>query len=229
MTAEQIEDLGLAGITDGLQVTNSAFTGDFGAVYRITNNVSASARIGRSFRTPNLFERFFTDPGSVDGFLVGNTKLVPETGINFDTSVKFSSSRFQGAVTYFNNYYENFLATPMAVGRDGLPIALPRPGRPPLAVYQTQNVRKARIQGFEAELEVPIKISLGYLTPYGNFSYLRGDNLTETCAIRQPFRTSRFPWQTFSRITTRYHARKPSQTGTTVTASSCRAAGRTRP
>ncbi len=171
-TPSQIEDLGLLGLTDGLKVNNTAITGDLGAVYRLTDNISASARIGRSFRTPNLFERFFTDPGSVDGFLVGNTKLVPETGINFDTSVKFNTSRFAGAVTYFNNYYENFLATPIARDRDGNPITLPRPGRPPLAVYQTQNVRKARIQGFEAELEIPIKISIGYLTPYGNFSYL---------------------------------------------------------
>jgi outer membrane receptor protein involved in Fe transport len=199
-TAAQIEDLGLAGITDGLQVTNTAVNGDFGAVYRITDAVSASARIGRSFRTPNLFERFFTDPGSVDGFLVGNKSLVPETGLNFDTSVKFSSPRVQGAVTYFNNHYENFLATPIATGRDGMPITLPRAGRPPLAVYQTQNVRKARIQGFEAELEVPFKISLGYLTPYGNFSYLRGDNLTEGVPLDSisPFRTNAgFRWQNF--------------------------------
>ena len=199
-TASQIEDLGLTGLTDGLQVSNTAITGDFGAVYRLTENVSASARIGRSFRTPNLFERFFTDPGSVDGFLVGNTKLVPESGINFDTSVKFQTTRFAGAVTYFNNFYENFLATPIAKDRNGNPIVLPRPGRPPLAVYQTQNVRKARIQGFEAELEVPIKISVGYLTPYGNFSYLRGDNLTDGVPLDSisPFRTNAgFRWQNF--------------------------------
>ncbi len=199
-TPTQIEDLGLAGVTDGLKVSNTAITGDLGAVYRLTKIISASARIGRSFRTPNLFERFFTDPGSVDGFLVGNTRLVPESGINFDTSVKFNASRFVGAVTYFNNYYENFLATPIARDRAGVPITLPRPGRSPLAVFQTQNVREARIQGFEAEIEVPIKISLGYLTPYGNFSYLRGDNLTEGVPLDSisPFRTNAgFRWQNF--------------------------------
>ena len=199
-TPSQIEDLHLVGLTDGLSVTNTAFTGDFGAVYRLTNQVSLSARIGRSFRTPNIFERFFTDPGSVDGFLVGNTELVPETGTNFDTSVKVRTSRFAGAATYFNNYYENFLATPQALDRNGMPIVLPRPGRSPLAVYQTQNVREARIQGFELEGEYSIKISVGYLTPYGNFSYLRGDNLTEGVPLDSisPFRTNLgFRWQNY--------------------------------
>lgn len=67
-------------------------------------------------------------------------------------------------------------------------------------MFQTKNVRKARIQGFEAELEGPIKISVGYLTPYGNFSYLRGDNLTDKVALDSisPFRTNAgFRWQNF--------------------------------
>jgi len=49
----------------------------------------------------------------------------------------------------------------------------------PIEVFQTQNIDRARIQGFEAEFDAPVRISLGYLTPYGNFSWLRGDN-TET-------------------------------------------------
>jgi outer membrane receptor protein involved in Fe transport len=43
--------------------------------------------------------------------------------------------------------------------------------------FQTQNVGRARIQGFEADAEFPIKIGLGFLTPSGNISYLRGDDL----------------------------------------------------
>ena len=201
-TASQIEDLGLQGLTDGLDVSNSAVTGDVGAVYKLTKNLSASARIGRSFRTPNIFERFFTDFGSVDGFLVGNPNLKPESGINFDTSVKFQTSRFKGDVTYFNNLYDNFLATPEAIDRTGAPIFISRPPLAPIPVFQTQNVRKARIQGFEAEIEIPVKIRIGYLTPYGNFSYLRGDNLTENVPLDSisPFRTNAgFRWQNFLR------------------------------
>lgn len=169
LTPEQIATLGINGLGDGLDVANSAFTGDVGAVYALTQKVSVSARVGRSFRTPNISERFFTDPGSAEGFLVGNPALVPESGINFDASVKLRTKRLSASATYFNNYFKNFLATRFT----GLSIAS---GNSTVDIYQTQNVLRARIQGFEAEVDAPVRISLGYLTPYGNFSYLRGDD-----------------------------------------------------
>ena len=205
LTPHQIEVLGLTGLTDGLDITYTSVSGDIGAVYELTQNVNVSARLGRSFRAPNISERFFTDPGSAEGFLVGNPSLDPETGINFDTSVKFSTSRFHGSVTYFHNYFKDFLATVPAMDNTvepPIPIQIINPGRPPTQVYQTQNVNRARIQGFEAEFEAPIKISLGYLTPYGNFSYLRGDNVTEDVPLNfiSPFRTNLgFRWQNFAK------------------------------
>lgn len=201
-TQSQIEDLGLAGLTEGLNVTNTAITGDIGAVYNFTDQLTASARLGRSFRTPNIFERFFTDFGSVAGFLVGNPRLVPETGLNFDTTMKYRSSRLAAAVTYFNNKYSNFLATPAAIDRNGDPIVILRPPLAPIPVFQTKNVRSARIQGVEAEIESPFKIKFGYLTPYGNISYLRGDNLTDGVPLDtiSPLRTNAgFRWQNFLR------------------------------
>ncbi|MCA1591043.1 MAG: TonB-dependent receptor [Acidobacteria bacterium] len=184
-------------MTDGLAISYTSLTGDLGAVYTLTPNVNLSARIGRSFRAPNISERFFTDPGSAEGFLVGNPSLEPETGINFDTGVKYRSTRFNASATYFHNYFNNFLATQITG------IALPQPPpRQPIQVFQTRNVRKARIQGFESELEVPIKISVGYLTPYGNFSYLRGDDVSrdEPLDFISPFRTNAgFRWQNFGK------------------------------
>ncbi len=200
LTPEQIESLGLTGLPEGLDVQNSAYTGDLGAVFTLTRNINLSARVGRSFRTPNISERFFTDAGSAEGFVVGNPRLEPETGLNFDTGAKFQTKRFSGSVTYFNNYFKNLLATQYTG------VSIPQgPGRF-LDVYQTQNVRRARIQGFEAEAEATFKISLGYLTPYGNFSYLRGDDLNAaTPADRpldfiSPFRTNvGFRWQNFGK------------------------------
>lgn len=206
-TTAQIELLGLQGLGDALDIANTAVTGDIGAVYTVTPNVNVSARIGRSFRTPNISELFFTDPGSAEGFLVGNPQLVPETGINFDTSVKYRVKNVNGSVTYFNNYFKNFLATTAAFDNSDrenpIPIQLPNgPGRPPTQVFQTRNIRTARIQGFEAELEAPFKIKLGYLTPYGNFSYLRGDDVDEQVPLDfiSPFRTNvGFRWQNFGK------------------------------
>lgn len=177
LTPSQIEDLGLTGLTEGLNVTETASTGDIGTVVRITDDLSFTARIGRSFRVPNLFERFFTDLGSAEGFVVGNPNLEPESGVNFDTSLKFRNSMLAGSATYFRNSYKNFLSNEIARDRNGIPIVIQN-GPSSLDVYQTVNLDKVRIQGFEAEIEIPLKLGFGFLTPGGNVSYLRGDNLT---------------------------------------------------
>ena len=198
---DQIEDLGIGELGSGLSVASTALTGDIGAVFNATKNITLSSRLGRSFRTPNIFELFFTDSGSVGGFVVGNPTLKPETGVNFDASVKVRTKRFSASTTYFNNSYKNFLATAPAAtdpannGRvcpvfivpagtvydadNCLIVSRPPRSPAPIEVFQTQNIDRARIQGFEAEFDAPVRISLGYLTPYGNFSWLRGDN-TET-------------------------------------------------
>lgn len=179
ITTSQREDLGILGLDTGLKVSETATTGDLGAVFRVTDFVSVTGRIGRSYRVANLFERFFTGAGSVGGFLVGNPNLKPESGINFDTSVKVKTAKYSGTFTYFNNYYQDFLSSQTAFDRNGLAITLPptRPGGAAVPVSQTVNLGKVRIQGVEGEFEYPIKIGLGFLTPNGNISYLRGDNL----------------------------------------------------
>lgn len=208
LTADQITDLQIGGLAAGLNVASTSVTGDAGVIFRATPGVALSARVGRSFRTPNIFELFFTDPGSVGGFIVGNPNLRPETGINFDTSVKIRKSKFSASATYFRNAYKDFLNTREASDRRGCPIFITQPGtvfdanncfivssppgRSPVRVSQTQNVDKAMIQGFEAEFEAPITISFGYLTPNVNFSYLRGDNTVKNVPldIISPLRTN---------------------------------------
>ncbi len=194
LTPDQLEDLGITGLDTGLNVSETAVTGDFGAVFKVTDAVSLTGRIGRSFRVANLFERFFTGAGSVGGFVVGNPSLEPESGINFDTSIRVRTTKFAGSFTYFNNYYREFLSTVFSEDRRGCPIVLvtstttfdsrgcpvpnpPPPVRPPTRVSQTINFGRVRLQGFEGELEIPFRIGdHGFLTPGGNISYLRGDN-----------------------------------------------------
>jgi len=73
-TPSQIEDLKLTGLDAGLKIDETAVSGDFGMVINPVQAVSLAARIGRSFREPNLFERFFTDFGSATGFVVGRSR-----------------------------------------------------------------------------------------------------------------------------------------------------------
>jgi len=195
----QLEDIGIADLATGLEVDETAVTGDVGAVVRVTDAVSLSARVGRSFRVANLFERFFTGSGSVGGFLVGNPNLKPESGINVDTGVRVKTSRFSGSFTYFNNLYRDFLSSTTAFdNRDANPrcpvliltatttFLPPETGRPAecipsggsyTLVQQTVNFGKVRIQGFEGEFELPFRIGdAGFLTPNGSVSYLLADN-----------------------------------------------------
>ncbi len=185
----QLEDLGVAGLETGLKVKQTAFTGDFGAVFKVTDEVSLTGRVGRSYRVANLFERFFTGAGSVGGFLVGNPTLEPESGVNFDTSVKVRTNKFAGSFTYFNNSYKDFLSSDFAFDSRGCPVlvltgttVLDGNGCQvvsgnPTRVQKTINFGRVRLQGFEAELELPFRFANGFITPYGNVSYLRGDNL----------------------------------------------------
>ena len=179
ISQNDLEDLGILGLDTGISVSETAVTGDFGAVYRLTDSASLTGRIGRSFRVANLFERFFTGAGSLTGFIVGNPTLEPESGINFDTSLRIRTDKFATSFTYFNNYYTDFLSNEPAFNRDGNPIVIPpaSPMSPPTDVFQTVNIGRARIQGFEAEFNAPINAFGGFLTPNGNVSYLRGDNL----------------------------------------------------
>jgi outer membrane receptor protein involved in Fe transport len=218
LRADQIRDLGIASLAAGLNTRVNAVTGDIGVVYRLTDNVNVSSRIGRSFRTPNIFEQFFTDAGSVGGFIVGNPNLKPESGRNFDVSVKVRKERLTASATYFHNAYRNFLNTVNANDSRGCPVFITQPGtvydanncsivsfppgRTPVRVLQTQNVDRARIHGFEAEVESPFRISFGYLTPYANLSYLRGDDTGRDVPldIISPLRTNiGFRWNNFGK------------------------------
>ena len=192
LTPSQIEGLNIGSLASGLNVSNTSVTGDFGGIFALTHEINLSARVGRSFRTPNIFELFFTDRGSISGvFVVGNPNLKPETGTNFDANVKLRKSHFIGSATYFRNSYKNFLNTAASVDRLGNPIFINQPG-PQTRVYQTVNIDRARIQGFEGEFETPFKIRLGYLTPNGNFSYLHGEDTQNHVPLDSisPFRTN---------------------------------------
>lgn len=187
----QLVDIGAANVASGAKVKETAVTGDFGAVFKLTNNVSLTGRVGRSFRVANLFERFFTGAGSIGGFVIGNPNIKPERGINVDVGAKFRFARAAGSFTYFNNTYRDFLSTQPVFDRRGCPV-VNKLTPPPLAdsvcqvtfsatvlqVQQTVNFARVRLQGFEAEVESPFRIGdFGFLTAGGNISYLRGQDL----------------------------------------------------
>src|SRR5262249_20137307 len=94
----------------GERINRASVSGDLGVIVRPTEVLSFSARVGRSFRHPNLEELFFTGPATV-GNIIANTKVKPETGINIDAGARLRTSRYAASFTYFNNTYRNFISS----------------------------------------------------------------------------------------------------------------------
>jgi outer membrane receptor protein involved in Fe transport len=100
---------------------------------------SATAQIARGFRDPVLSDRYFRGP-SGRGFITGNPDLDPETSLQLDLGLRYTSSRVRAA-TYFYHYRIDDL----------------------IERYQTQtdffffrNRGRARLRGFEAEAQASL-------------------------------------------------------------------------
>ncbi len=150
---------------NGESFNRATVTGDVGLVARVTDSLSLTARVGRSFRHPNLEELFFTGPATV-GNIIANTEVKPETGINVDAGAKFRTGRYSASFTYFNNTYRNFISTEII-------------SRAPISglISQALNFAKLRIQGFEVDGEAAFAAGPTLLTPFIAVGYLRGQIL----------------------------------------------------
>jgi len=158
-------DLSRLPSANGTSINRSTVTGDVGAVVRVTDYLSLSGRVGRSYRHPNLEELFFTGPATV-GNIIANTELKPETGVNVDLSAKLRRSRYAASFNYFNNTYRNFISTEIIS-------TAPTSG----LISQAINFARVRIQGFETDGEVTFHQGHSIFTPFIAVGYLRGQIL----------------------------------------------------
>ena len=152
----------------GESIDRASISGDLGVIIRPRQSLSFSARVGRSFRHPNLEELFFTGPATV-GNIIANTEVKPETGINIDLGAKFRTSRYAASFTYFNNTYRNFISTEFISNAP-----------PSGLIAQALNFAKLRLQGFEADGEATFGLGSIVLTPYIGVGYLHGEILEVT-------------------------------------------------
>lgn len=149
---------------NGDAIARTAFTGDFGLVYKLTDSVSAVGRYGRSYRHPNLEELLYAGPATV-GNIAPNTKVGPETGDNFDFGLKIHTRGTRASVSYFNNTYHGFISTEL--------VAL----TPGSSVWQAINFTKVRIKGIEADVESSFAAGPVRASVFGQGSYNKGDVL----------------------------------------------------
>ncbi|MBI1357850.1 MAG: TonB-dependent receptor [Acidobacteria bacterium] len=168
-------DPGVSAVLPARQ-TDSAVSGNLGASVDAGGGWLFSANLGRAFRAPNLFERFFFGRGSVGGFIVPNANLEPETSLQLDTGVHFRSGPAKVSVNYFRNRLDNLISSAAGTFQ----------GQPTLAgqpIYQNINIEEARIQGVESSAEFSAQALDSQWRPTFSVAWQRGDNLVTGQAL----------------------------------------------
>ena len=90
--------------------TSGAVTGSLGIIQNLTNEITGSLSVGRSFRAPTMQELFAIGPDDASGaVMVGDSSLVPETSIGIDLSLTGRFSNFSFSVSPFINFITNYI------------------------------------------------------------------------------------------------------------------------
>ena len=106
---------------------------------------SATAQVARGFRDPTLSDRYYRGPTG-RGFITGNPDLDPETSLQLDLTLRYSSGGFRAAV-YAYEYRIDDLVERYQAAPD---------------FFFFRNRGEARIRGIEAEVQarLPARFSL---------------------------------------------------------------------
>lgn len=146
----------------GTRISRHAWTGDIGLLLNAGGRVNPFARIGRSYRHPNLEELLFAGPATI-GSIAPNIRVRPEVGTNVDLGAKFNAGRVSGGAYAFLNQYRDFIAQDLVVSTT--------PSGP---LAQATNYADVRIGGLELSAASPIVLGRGVLTVSGSAAFTRG-------------------------------------------------------
>jgi outer membrane receptor protein involved in Fe transport len=132
----------------------TTLTGFMAASYRLFDSFNLFANFSRSYRAPDLNERFYTGITG-RGFIIANPGLKNEDGFNFEAGFRFSQKRaFLGL--YLFQYSIDNLIERYKIGDQ---------------LYTYENVENGRIKGLEAEWEWFLVKSLSI---FGNYYLYQG-------------------------------------------------------
>lgn len=165
LPTENFDPVVLASI--GGQRTDTALGGNAGASYQLATGWLVSANVGRAFRAPNLFERFFFGRGSVAGFVVPNPGLRPETSLQLDIGTRVQHGGLRAAFHYFVNNLRDLISSAPGSFQGQTTIA----GQP---VFQNVNIAQGRIQGVESTAEVGFSAGRSRWSPFVSAAWQRG-------------------------------------------------------
>jgi TonB-dependent heme/hemoglobin receptor len=141
-----------------IRETDQNVSGNFGALYRLTENVRILANIGRAFKAPTLQERYFKGTAQI-GYLYGNPDLNSETSLNIDGGIKWKFNRVSGEFNLFRNQIDNLIVMkPISANAD---------------TFLYDNVGEAKIFGGEFQANINITQQLFI---FMNASYIYGQD-----------------------------------------------------
>jgi outer membrane receptor protein involved in Fe transport len=104
------------------------------------SNVTFTAQVSRGFREPTISDRFFRGPNA-RGFITGNPDLNPETSLQTDLGARYHRDRFQMAVYFYQYRIHNLIERFATADPDS---------------FEFRNRGRARIRGFEAEVQTGV-------------------------------------------------------------------------
>jgi outer membrane receptor protein involved in Fe transport len=146
---------------NGASYSRNALTGDLGLVGNTGGRISPFARVGRTYRHPNLEEMLFAGPATV-GNIAPNVLVRPEVGTNVDAGATFRFGQLSGGAYAFVNRYRDFIAEDLVVAAT--------PGGP---LAQATNYADVRISGVELSAAAPLVFNRGIVTLSGSGAVTR--------------------------------------------------------
>ena len=151
---------------------NHAFSGNMGAVYKLTKGLSLTGNVGHAFRAPTLREKYL-DFTSCYGFYCGNAELLPERSVNLDLGLR---GRFRPIRFELNGFYIRALDL----------ISLGASERDECDL-QFGNIGAADIAGTEAMVSFRIRPGGRWPTfkPFANAAYIWGRDSETGDPLRQ--------------------------------------------
>jgi iron complex outermembrane receptor protein len=121
--------------------TSNAFTASAGIIEKLSDGLTASLNIGRSFRAPTVQELYANGLDAASGsYSLGDKTLVPETGLGIDASLKGNFNEFSFELNPYINIINNFIYG-FLPGTDSLDF--------PIRQFAQTD---ARLMGFEASV-----------------------------------------------------------------------------
>lgn len=144
--------------------------------------------IARAYKVPNLYQSTdsymlyskgngcATSSGSGRGcYLIGNSKLKPETSINKELGFEFNKDGYLASLAYFRNDYKNKIEAGRQIIFTASTAMTTRAGG--YDYFEWTNTRKALVEGLEGNLTLPFSKQWKWVN---NFTYMFNSKNKET-------------------------------------------------